>query len=185
MLPLSDNFEDSRSAVQLTLAARVGLRKGTLLDEALMEQWFGLSDVELTWGNPDTNLAFFSAPPLGADQRIIVLEGEPVGYIRWQSVRDGEYAGTPFERYFQPAAVRVDVLVGPRDRRMVGLGSVALQRVREELSGSRGALTLFGIATVQHLAARRAFEKAGFLHHVFYDDPRLGPTVAMICPAVV
>lgn len=59
MLPLSDNFEDSRSAVQLTLAARVGLRKGTLLDEALMEQWFGLSDVELTWGNPDTNLAFF------------------------------------------------------------------------------------------------------------------------------
>lgn len=181
MLPLSDSFEDPRSSIQLTLAARVGLREVLGADEDLLEQWFGLSDIEATWGSVDDNLRFARNVPLGADQRIISLEGEAVGYIRWSTDASWRWKGTPLESILSEGAIRVDVLVGPRDRRMVGLGSVALQRVRSELAVSRGTMTLFGLADVQNLVARRAFEKAGFLHHYFYDDGVLGPSVAMVC----
>ena len=153
----------------------------TLEDRALVQQWFELSDVELSWGSAENNLEFFSKPPEAAEQRIIVVEGADVGYIRWQLIQ-GEFFRGSESVMPTPAAVRIDVLVGPRDRRFVGLGSVALRRVRESLASELGPYPCFGLSSVHHLAARRAYEKAGFRHHYFYDDEQMGPSVAMVRP---
>jgi RimJ/RimL family protein N-acetyltransferase len=179
MLPLIDNYEDLRSSVQLTLAARVGLRLVNTEDAELLQQWFELADVQLSWGPIGKNIEFFTNPPALAEQRIIFVEGADVGYIRWQLVHSlpGCHALTEL---LEKGAYRIDVLIGPRDRRFVGLGSVALRRVREEIAVHFDSLACFGYASVHHLAARRAYEKAGFRNHYFYDDEQGGPSVAMV-----
>lgn len=180
MLPLNDSYEDVRSSVQLTLAARVSVRSVSADDEGLLQQWFELSDVEQSWGNPQENLTFLKSPPSGGDQRIVVVEDADVGYIRWQFVKGGRIECPAISEMLERGAYRIDVLIGPRDRRFVGLGSVALRRVREGLVPALGNYACFGLASVHHLAARRAYEKAGFRNHYFYDDERLGPSVAMV-----
>jgi RimJ/RimL family protein N-acetyltransferase len=182
MLPLIDHYEDLRSSVQLTLAARVGLRSVNTEDVELLQQWFELADVQLSWGPISPNIEFFMNPPVRAEQRIIFVEGADVGYIRWQFVRclSGCLA---LAELLEKGAYRIDVLIGPRDRRFVGLGSVALRRVREELAVHFDTLTCFGSTSVHHLAARRAYEKAGFRNHYFYDDEYGCPSVAMVRPA--
>ncbi|MGC4063604.1 MAG: GNAT family N-acetyltransferase [Polyangiaceae bacterium] len=188
MLPLIDSQEDARSSVQLTLAARVGLRLPNVEDDDLLRQWFELSDVESSWGAPEQNLAFVAqlraAPGHGdAGNRVIVVENEPVGYVRWHRAPIDRLRNTPLFERLGAAATRVDVLVGPRERRFIGIGSVALRHVREELTLGFGPRSVWGLAGIAQLAARRAFEKAGFRHHYFYDDAQLGPAVAMVRPA--
>jgi aminoglycoside 6'-N-acetyltransferase len=187
MLPLIDSHDDPRSSVQLTLAARVGLRPPRAEDDALLRQWFELSDIESSFGEPDKNVDFVerlrATPGLGdAGNRVVVVGNEPVGYVRWYVAPIECLRGTTFYQGLGADATRIDVLVGPRERRFVGIGSVALRRVREELAMSVGSRSVWGLAGIAHLAARRAFEKAGFRYHYFYDDVQIGPAVAMVRP---
>jgi hypothetical protein len=152
-------------------------------DAALVEQWFELSEVELSWGSPESNLRFLHRPTAGAGHRTILVENEPVGYVRWQRSSIEPYRGMTLFDVLGNNAVRIDVLVGPRERRFVGLGSVALRRVREELSSECSGRSFWGLTSIHHLAARRAYEKAGFRHHYFFDHAQLGPSVAMVRPA--
>jgi hypothetical protein len=150
-----------------------------------LRQWFELSDVESSWGAPEQNLAFVgqlrAEPGQGqVGNRVIVVEDEPVGYVRWYVAPVDRLRDTPLFGRLEAEATRVDVLVGPRERRFVGIGSVALRHVREELTLRFGPRSVWGLAGIAHLAARRAFEKAGFRHHYFYDDAQLGPAVAMV-----
>ena len=80
MLPLIDSYEDVRSSVQLTLAARVALRFPLSEDMLLIQQWLEMSDVELSWGKPADNLALLAAPRGDVDHRIVLVSDEPVGY---------------------------------------------------------------------------------------------------------
>jgi hypothetical protein len=113
---------------------------------------------------------------------MIAVDGIDVGYIRWQSVSRRSTVAS-LVPLLNDGGVQIDVLVGPRERRFVGLGSVALRRVRENLDETNAQCCCFGLTSVHHLAARRAYEKAGFLRHYFYEDPSLGPAVAMVCSA--
>lgn len=180
MLPLIDSFEDVRSSVQLTLAARVGLRFPLSEDMLLVQQWLEMSDVELSWGKADENFALLSAARRDVDHRVILVSDEPVGYLRWRTHAGAPLRGTSVAHVLHDDAVQLDVLVGPRDRRFVGIGSVAIRLAYDEVYEALQPQICFGKASVHHLAARRAYEKAGFLHHYFYDDPRIGPAVVMV-----
>lgn len=180
MLPLIDSYEEVRSSVQLTLAARVSLRFPLSEDMLLVQQWLEMSDVEMSWGKPGQNIALLAAPRRDVDHRVVLVSDEPVGYLRWLTQAGKHLRGTSVAQVIRDNAVQLDVLVGPRDRRFVGIGSVAVRLAYDELSESLAPPVVFGKASVHHLAARRAYEKAGFLHHFFYDDPMIGPAVAMV-----
>lgn len=180
MLPLIDSDDDYRSAVQLTLGARVCLRFPLSEDTFLIRQWLEMADVELSWGPAEPNIALLALSRKEVDHRVILLDDTPVGYLRWSANRGASLRGTAVEHVVQEDAVQLDVLVGPRDRRFVGIGSVALRHAWEEVVESLNPAVCFGKTSVHHLAARRAYEKAGFLHHHFYDDPAIGPAVAML-----
>jgi hypothetical protein len=180
MLPLIDSYEDVRSSVQLTLGARVALRFPLSEDMLLIQQWLEMSDVALTWGKAEQNYALLSAARRDVDHRVILVSDEPVGYLRWRTQAGTHLRGTSVAQIIRDNAVQLDVLVGPRDRRFVGIGSVAIRLAYDELYEALEPQICFGKTSVHHLAARRAFEKAGFLHHFFYDDPMIGPAVAMV-----
>lgn len=180
MLPLIDSYEDVRSSVQLTLAARVALRFPLSEDMLLIQQWLEMSDVELSWGKAAQNRALLASPRRDVDHRVILMSDEPVGYLRWRTQAGAHLRGTSVAQVIREGAVQLDVLVGPRDRRFVGIGSVALRLAYDELYEALQPQICFGKSSVHHFAALRAFEKAGFLHHFFYDDPMIGPAVAMV-----
>lgn len=180
MLPLSDSYEDTRSSVQLTLAARVGLRFPLSEDMLLIQQWLEMADVQQSWGAPAHNIALLAASRREVDHRVILVSEEPVGYLRWRPQAGSQLRGTSVAKVIRDDAVQLDALVGPRDRRYVGIGSVALRLAYDELFEALQPRVCFGKATVHHLASRRAFEKAGFLHQFFYEDPVIGPAVAMV-----
>jgi hypothetical protein len=180
MLPLIDRYEDVRSSVQLTLAARVGLRFPLSEDLLLVQHWFEMSDIGLSWGRAEANIALLSASQQEVDHRIVLMSGEPVGYLRWRTSAGVELRNTCVAEAIHDDAVQLDVLVGPRERRFVGIGSIALRLAYDEIFARLQPDVCFGKASVHHLAARRTYEKAGFLHHYFYDDPRIGPAVAML-----
>jgi hypothetical protein len=180
MLPLIDSYEDVRSSVQLTLAARVSLRFPLSEDMLLVQQWLEMSDVQLSWGKAGQNLALLAAARWEVDHRVILVSDEPVGYLRWRTHAGAHLRSTSVAQVLRDDAVQLDVLVGPRDRRFVGIGSVALQQAYDELREVLHPSVCFGKTSVHHLASRRAYEKAGFMHHYFYDDPAIGPAVAML-----
>jgi RimJ/RimL family protein N-acetyltransferase len=180
MFPLIDSYEDARSSVQLTLAARVSLRFPLSEDTLLIEQWLDMSDVQQSWGKPEHNISLLAAPRSEVDHRVIVMGNEPLGYLRWRPRAGTELRRTSVGSIIRDDAVQLDVLIGPRHRRSVGIGSVAISLAFEELVDALHPRLCFGKATVHHLASRRAFEKAGFMHHLFYDDPQIGPAVIMV-----
>jgi hypothetical protein len=180
MFPLIDSHEDLRSSIQLTLAARVSLRFPLSEDMLLVEQWLEMSDVQLIWGKAAMNIAMLASPRGDVDHRVILVDQEPVGYLRWLTHGGAHLRATSVAQTIRDDAVQLDVLVGPRDRRFIGIGSVAIRQAHDELCETLAPSVCFGKTSVHHLAARRAFEKAGFLHHYFYDDPWIGPAVAMV-----
>jgi hypothetical protein len=180
MLPLIEPHEDLSSSIQLTLAARVSLRFPLSEDMLLVEQWLEMSDVQLSWGQAAMNIAMLASPRGDVDHRVILVCDEPVGYLRWMTRGGAHLRGTTVAQIIRDDAVQLDVLIGPRDRRFVGIGSVAIRQAHDELCETLHPTVCFGKTSVHHLAARRAFEKARFLHHYFYDDPWIGPAVAML-----
>jgi hypothetical protein len=180
MLPLIDTYEDPRSSVQLTLGAQVSLRFPLSEDMLLVQLWLEMSDVELSWGKADQNIALLASARNDVDHRVILMSDEPVGYLRWRTRAGAHLRSTSVAHVLHDDAVQLDVLIGPRDRRFVGIGSVAIRQAYEELSEALHPSVCFGKTSVHHLASRRAYEKAGFLHHYFYDDPWIGPAVAMV-----
>ncbi|HEY5957384.1 MAG TPA: hypothetical protein VIV60_12550 [Polyangiaceae bacterium] len=180
MFPLIDSYEEARSSVQLTVAARVSIRFPLSEDMLLVQQWLEMSDIQLAWGKTEHNIALLAAPRSDVDHRVILMGDDPVGYLRWRPRAGAELRRTSVASVVRDDAVQLDALVGPRHRRSVGIGSVAIALAYDELAETMRPRVCFGKATVHDLASRRAFEKAGFLHHFFYDDPNIGPAVVMV-----
>lgn len=180
MLPLVDSYEDYKSSVQPTLTARVSLRFPLSEDMLLIKQWLEMSDVEHSWGPAADNVALLAGNRKEVDHRVILLDDSPVGYLRWRTSGGALLRGTAVANVIPEEAIQLDVLVGPRDRRFVGIGCVALRHAWDELAETLAPSVCFGKTSVHHLASRRAYEKAGFLHHYFFDDPAIGAAVAML-----
>ena len=145
--------------------------------------WVCRPHVSRWWGDPDQSMIVVSRHP-PSQHALISLDGEPVGYVLWQSPSQEELAEAGLHG-LPPDHVDVDILIGEPEWVGRGVGPIALLLVVERLR-SLGVSSV-GLGTdATNQPARRAFEKAGFrLFHEFEEGGRtmcyltrdLGPAV--------
>ena len=133
-------------------------------------EWLRRPHVSRWWGHPDESIAVVSQHPV-SEQALILLGGQPVGYLLWQRLSREELAAAGLSG-LPPDHVDVDILIGEPALVGRGVGSTALQLVADRLR-SEGVRSV-GLGTDSaNEPARRAFEKAGFkLIHEFEEEGR-------------
>ena len=145
-------------------------RNDTGLD--LLARWLQAPHVLKWWNDPEGNLADAKerAPDTHA---LIVAEGRPVGYLRWQraSLPDLTTLGITD---IPEGSIDIDILIGEPEFVGKGIGSQALKLLLDRFRVDP-AIPLAGMSTaVKNHAAVRAYEKAGFQRRQHYVDPELG-----------
>jgi aminoglycoside 6'-N-acetyltransferase len=151
----------------------VGLRALDLpADWPLLERWLGRPHVVRWWGT-DPLLAAELARGSRETDAIITADGEPVGYLCWQTPPASELAAAGLTD-LPGNLVDIDILIGEPGilGRGVGPGALALMlaRLRDQGVGFAGVGT-----STSNRAAIRAFEKAGFRRFRDFEDPEFGP----------
>ncbi len=127
----------------------------------LLAEWLRLPEVSPWYPNPAADLALAESPPQGAHRALIVLDGEPVGFLRWQFVdRDTlDALGLP---EVPDNAVDVDILIGAPAALGRGVGPKALDLLAAELARDPGVPMLGLTSSPANGRAHRGFRKAGF-----------------------
>ncbi|MFH1763734.1 MAG: GNAT family N-acetyltransferase [Gemmatimonadota bacterium] len=139
-------------------------------DLPLLRAWLDRPHVTRWWGDPEEALAHASQHP-PAMHGIIALDGEPIGYVCWQSPSAEEIATAGLSA-LPPDHIDVDIFIGEEDCIGRGIGPQVLFMVLERLECA--GVSSVGLATdVDNQRARRAYEKAGFrICHVFEEGGR-------------
>jgi hypothetical protein len=180
MYPLHDiDDEPSGSAVRPTLRVHVGLRGLTATDATLVQAWLGFAELEEALVHSGSSKATVLTVRPRERAFMIVIERTPVGYLRCGLLPPQIRDQPELSRFFTQSTLEVQIFIPDRSVRCLGIGSAALAQLPFCLS-TLNSPPLVGRCSVRNFTARHAFEKAGFLHHVFYADPHLGPSVAML-----
>lgn len=180
MYPLHDtDDEPSGSAVRPTLRVHVGLRGLASSDTALVRAWLGFAEIEETLLQSGSRVADLLTVRPREHAFIIVIDRTPVGYLRCGFLPPEIRDLPELSRFFTDGTLETQVFIPDRSLRCLGIGSAALSQLPFCLPTLK-AVSLVGRCAVHNFTARCAFEKAGFLHHVFYADPHMGPSVAML-----
>jgi RimJ/RimL family protein N-acetyltransferase len=126
----------------------------------LFREWLSRPHVTRWWGDMGWRAEQFLETP--ADEHaLIVLDGRPVGYLRWQEVDREDLDAVGLDE-IPDGAIDMDILLGEADERGRGVGVRALELVVERLERTTRA-PLAGLCTsTANDRAIRAFEKAGF-----------------------
>ena len=180
LVPKIDCGDEKESAVQLTFAARVSLRVPTSREEPLLRKWLQASRAERYRTSPTLGNGRSSTPSEQLVWRIVWVESEPVGYVRWRPVDPAWLRTTVLGGSVPANALEIDVFIGNYERRGLGIGTEAIVRLLHLIREVHGSRCVMARSSVHDLASRRAHEKAGLREHYFYEDPGLGPAVAMI-----
>lgn len=109
---------------------------------------------------------------------MIVADGEPVGYVCWQTPSSSELEGVGLSDVPENL-VDIDILIGEPEFRGRGVGSRALLLLLGNLR--RKGVRFAGLGTSSsNRTAIRAFEKAGFRPFRDFEDPEFGPCKYMV-----
>jgi len=180
LVPKVEGGDEKESAVQLSFAARVSLRVPTSREEPLLRKWLQASRVERHRTSPLLGTGRSLTPSEQLVWRIVWVESEPVGYARFRPVDPAWLKTTVLAGLVPTDTLEIDVFVGNYERRGLGIGTEAIVRLRRLIRELHGNRCVMAKSSVHDLASRRAHEKAGLCEHYFYEDPGLGPAVAMI-----
>ncbi len=144
-----------------------------------LRRWLRTPHVAAWYPYPDEHVEWAISPPPGGERALITLAGEPVGYLRWQTVSREVLDG--LELYEIPTgSVDVDILIGEPGFVGQGIGPQALQLLLAKL-GQRGDVPLVGLTTsVRNISAQRAYAKAGFQFLREYEPPGYGNCYLMV-----
>lgn len=144
-----------------------------------LRHWLTAPHVAVWYPDPEDHIAWATNPPPSGDQALITVEGQAVGYIRWQSVSREVLDSVGL--YEIPAgSVDVDMLIGDPEFTGCGIGPKALLVLLSKLR-QRGDVPLVGLTTsVQNLSAQRAYTKAGFCILREYSPPGYGHCYLMV-----
>jgi len=136
--------------------------------------WVQAPHVARWWGDPKTQLAAVRKRPAeGGGDALIVADGVPVGYIRWERAPREELEAAGLGE-LPEGAVDIDIAIGEADYIGLGIGSRVLTQVAERL-GSDATIPMIMIATsVENTLAIGAYEKAGFRRMSTFEDPEYG-----------
>lgn len=140
---------------------------------ALLRGWLIQPHVERWYPDPESNLAWASDPPEGGAHAAIEVDGEPVGYIRWQLV-SREILDSVGLNWIPSNSADVDILIGVKNRTSMGIGSKVLSVLLSRLL-EQGDVPLVGLTTsIENTNAQKAFTKAGFKKVAEYTPEGFG-----------
>jgi len=161
------------------MTATVRLRPATDADWPLLRSWCRRPDIQAWWGpeaamQAEINMALGSSL---AKPRIIVADGEPIGYA--QAV-DAVLWGDAMPAGLPPGTWDLDIFIASERHRGQGHGVAALVGLRDEVFATTLAGAISVVVSVRNERAVRAYEKAGFRWLKVCDDPDIGPAWIML-----
>lgn len=134
----------------------------------LLDRWLHAPHMREWWGEPEEELAMIRDMIEGRDTSrpfLIVLEGEPVGYIQYWYVghhqNESWLEKAPWLRELPADTVGVDLSIGDPAKLSQGIGSRALKAFAEKLVAD-GHESIIVDPDPANLRAVRAYTKAGF-----------------------
>lgn len=135
---------------------------------SILKGWLNQPHVVRWWGAPEDTLSELRNHPEGA-QAIIRLEGEPVGYLCWQSPTPSELTDAGLT-HLPSDLIDVDIMIGEPDALGQGVGPEALQLLFSRLGGN--GVSTVGVATAKaNQRALSAFNKVGLCwFQDFFED---------------
>jgi ribosomal protein S18 acetylase RimI-like enzyme len=137
-------------------------------DAPLLETWLRRPHVSRWWGDPAQASAEAAEPRAGGGEALIVADGVPAGYVRWQ-VPSREELDAAGLHDVPGDAVDIDIAIGEASLLDRGVGSRALTALRERLFRD-GAPTVMLATSVDNARAVRSYEKAGFTRRRRFVD---------------
>jgi aminoglycoside 6'-N-acetyltransferase len=137
----------------------------------LLAAWLSQPHVARWWGDAVAVLAEIRAHPV-ATAAIIEADGQPVGYLCWQTPSRAELTAAGLADL--PAdLVDIDLMIGLADRLGCGIGPQALAQLCLRLQDQGASTVGLGTATANRRALR-AFEKAGFRPYRDFEEAGVG-----------
>jgi RimJ/RimL family protein N-acetyltransferase len=139
----------------------------------LVATWMRAPHVAKWWGDPDKSLREVLERPNGGGDALIVADGLPVGYVRWQvpTRRELDEAGL---QEVPDSTIDIDIAIGEPEYIGLGIGSRAIGLILEDLDADTDLKMVILATSVDNFVAIRAYEKAGFDRRRTFDDPEGG-----------
>ncbi len=149
------------------------------LDSLRLRDWLRRPHVARWWGDPQRHLESLLRCS-HETHAIIVVDGAPVGYLRWQRRPPQDELEAAKLTDLPEDLVDIDILIGESEVVGQGVGPRALGLLLDRLRADPLA-SFAGLATsVSNEHAIRAFEKAGFRLFREFQDPESGPCRYMV-----
>ncbi len=156
----------------------VGLKALDLkADLSLLERWLRSPHVVRWWGTQDRLVTVLAQRSRETDA-MITVDGEPVGYLCWQTPSASELVDAGLSD-LPDDLVDIDILIGEPEFLGRGIGPRALVLLLAKLRGAGVGFAGLGTST-SNRSAIRAFEKVGFRAFRDFEDPEFGPCRYMV-----
>lgn len=155
------------------------MRFETDLHRDLLFRWLQSPHVRRGWGDPAPQLTAALDRPEGSGHSLISVDGNLVGYLRWQRVSRVALDVVGLHE-IPDDAVDIDILIGEPDQVGMGIGSRALELLIALLKADASVRWAGMSTSVDNIAAIRAYEKAGFARLEQYEDPEAGTCWVML-----
>jgi aminoglycoside 6'-N-acetyltransferase len=139
----------------------------------MLAAWVQAPHVARWWGEPATQLEAALRRPVGGGDALIVADGTPVGYIRWERAAREELDAAGLSE-LPAGTVGIDIAIGEAHCLGRGIGSRALAKVVERITAGREVPAIIMATSVDNAGAIRAFEKAGFQRRRTFEDGEYG-----------
>ena len=139
----------------------------------MLAVWLQSPHVARWWGEPAEQLEAALRRPVEGGDALIIADGAPVGYIRWEQARRQELEAADLLE-LPPGTVDIDIAIGEEDYLGRGIGPRALCAVVERLTADQAVPAITLATSVENAAAIRAFEKAGFRRMRTFEYAKYG-----------
>lgn len=159
--------------------ANVSLKPATDHDWQTIRGWLARPDIQRWWG-PSAASEAEVIVALGTEHaiaRMVQVDGNDVGYGH---AVDASLWGDDLPDDLAPGTWDLDIFIAEPAYRGRGIGSVALEMLRDEVFSTTLAIAVSVFPSVENEPAVRAYEKIGFTWKRIWDDPVYGPSWFMV-----
>jgi RimJ/RimL family protein N-acetyltransferase len=146
----------------------------------LLSSWLAVPDVAEWWPDAAYQLEEARRCTGGRQHRLILFDGQPIGYTRWQRVDTSALSSLGLHNIPEGSVV-LDILIGEPDLLGAGIGSQAASLLCQELFLDPSIPMVGTVTSTENHRAIRAFKKAGLALLQEYDDERYGRCVVLAC----
>lgn len=157
----------------------VTLKPATDRDWPTIRAWLARPDIQRWWG-PSAAAEAEVIVALGSEHaitRMVQVDGADVGYGH---AVDASLWGEDLPADLAAGTWDLDIFIAAPDYRGKGIGSRALEMLRDEVFSTTLAVAVSVFPSIENEAAVRAYEKIGFTWQRIWDDPVYGPSWFMI-----